>query len=119
MRSGSGRATLAAEEGSLGARKWAAGGAYGGNGGEGKATQGDVMGSLHQYQIDGGEVGTNGGYRQEGQQGSPRLLTLPTVLTIGRVAAVPLLVSSRSTLSLSSFLLICLHLYMILCLLVW
>ncbi|KAG1371619.1 CDP-diacylglycerol--glycerol-3-phosphate 3-phosphatidyltransferase 2 [Cocos nucifera] len=94
MRSGSGRATLTAGEGSVAARKRAAGGAYGGNDGEGKATQGDVMGSLHQYQIDGREVGTDGDYMQEGQQGSPRLLTLPTVLTIGRVAAVPLLVST-------------------------
>ncbi|XP_038988980.1 CDP-diacylglycerol--glycerol-3-phosphate 3-phosphatidyltransferase 2-like isoform X2 [Phoenix dactylifera] len=94
MRSGSGRATLAAGEGSLGARKWTAGGTYGGNGGEGKVTQGNVMSSLHQHPIDGREVGSNGGYRQEGQQGSPRLLTLPTVLTIGRVAAVPLLVST-------------------------
>ena len=72
------------------------------------------MGSLHQYQIVGREVGTDGGYRQEGQQDSSRLLTLPTILTIGRVAFVPLLVSSRSILSLSSFLLICLHLYMFL-----
>ncbi|XP_073108729.1 uncharacterized protein [Elaeis guineensis] len=96
MRFGSGRAMLTSTEGSVGARKWAASGAYGGNGGKGKATQGDVMGSLHQYQIDGREVGTDGGYRQEGQQDSSRLLMLPTILTIGLVAAIPLLVNASS-----------------------
>jgi CDP-diacylglycerol---glycerol-3-phosphate 3-phosphatidyltransferase len=37
----------------------------------------------------------NGMRKEEPVAAPPRLLTLPTVLTIGRVAAVPLLISSK------------------------
>jgi hypothetical protein len=37
----------------------------------------------------------NGLAKEEPATAPPRLLTLPTVLTIGRVAAVPLLISSK------------------------
>lgn len=46
-------------------------------------------------QVGQGEV-VNGSCRKDAAP--PRLLTLPTVLTIGRVAAVPLLISSESLL---------------------
>lgn len=60
------------------------------------------MGSLYEFRNGRGEIEMNGSgsVRQSPppllqQSGTPKLLTLPTVLTIGRVAAVPLLVSSR------------------------
>ncbi|PKA51912.1 CDP-diacylglycerol--glycerol-3-phosphate 3-phosphatidyltransferase [Apostasia shenzhenica] len=85
----SGRASFAGGEG-----KWADGGREGGGQREGR--RGPEMGSLH-HQYGSKEAGAemDGGYRnplQQQQGGSSRLLTLPTVLTIGRVAAVPLLV---------------------------
>lgn len=43
--------------------------------------------------------GVNGSCKEEERRS--KLLTLPTVLTLGRVAAVPLLVSSRSTYTIS------------------
>ncbi|RWV99847.1 hypothetical protein GW17_00037222 [Ensete ventricosum] len=60
------------------------------------------MGSLYEFRNGRGEIEVNGsGSVNQSppsllqQSGKPKLLTLPTVLTIGRVAAVPLLVSSR------------------------
>ncbi|URE49374.1 HORMA domain [Musa troglodytarum] len=62
------------------------------------------MGSLYEFRNGRGEIEMNGSgsVKQSPppllqQSGTPKLLTLPTVLTIGRVAAVPLLVSSRLT----------------------
>ncbi|URE49373.1 HORMA domain [Musa troglodytarum] len=59
------------------------------------------MGSLYEFRNGRGEIEMNGSgsVKQSPppllqQSGTPKLLTLPTVLTIGRVAAVPLLVST-------------------------
>ncbi|RRT49107.1 hypothetical protein B296_00035944 [Ensete ventricosum] len=59
------------------------------------------MGSLYEFRNGRGEIEVNGSgsVKQSPppllqQSGTPKLLTLPTVLTIGRVAAVPLLVST-------------------------
>lgn len=67
-------------------------GRRGGKGGEAKAEA--AMGSG--LDSKSAESVVNGG-GEELPPPPPRLLTVPTVLTIGRVAAVPLLVSSRST----------------------
>ncbi|XP_065050622.1 CDP-diacylglycerol--glycerol-3-phosphate 3-phosphatidyltransferase 2-like [Musa acuminata AAA Group] len=88
MRPGSGQATFG--RGFLGARSWAAGGPDRGGAGERDAVQ--VVGPA-----ESGEMEINGSHppRQQQEQRSsdpPTLLTLPTVLTLGRVAAVPLLV---------------------------
>ncbi|XP_072958961.1 CDP-diacylglycerol--glycerol-3-phosphate 3-phosphatidyltransferase 2-like [Typha angustifolia] len=74
-------------ERSLGARKRAAVAPDLGGG----AAMGSGSGSGAEYQNGKGEVENDGGFK--GQR-SMRLLTIPTVLTIGRVAAVPLLVST-------------------------
>ncbi|XP_026658695.2 cardiolipin synthase (CMP-forming), mitochondrial isoform X3 [Phoenix dactylifera] len=50
------------------------------------------VGTLHRYLGEEGAAEMHGDYNQ--QQSPPKLLTLPTVLTLGRVAAVPLLVST-------------------------
>ncbi|CAL9078351.1 unnamed protein product [Musa textilis] len=91
MRPGSGQATFG--RGFLGARSWAAGGPDRGGSGERDAVQ--VVGPA-----ESGEMEINGSHpprQQQDQRSSdpPTLLTLPTVLTLGRVAAVPLLVCSR------------------------
>ncbi|THU54195.1 hypothetical protein C4D60_Mb10t22490 [Musa balbisiana] len=59
------------------------------------------MGSLYEFRNGRGEIEMNGSGNVKQspppllqQSGTPKLLTLPTVLTIGRVAAVPLLVST-------------------------
>ncbi|RWW35657.1 hypothetical protein BHE74_00059389 [Ensete ventricosum] len=88
MRPGFGQATVG--RGFLGARSWAAGGQDRGLAGERDAVQ--VVGP-----VESGEMEINGSHppRQQQEQRStdpPTLLTLPTVLTLGRVAAVPLLV---------------------------
>ncbi|URE30828.1 Two-component response regulator-like PRR73 [Musa troglodytarum] len=93
MRPGSGQATFG--RGFLGARSWAAGGPDRGGAGERDAVQ--VVGPA-----ESGEMEINGSHpprQQQDQRSSdpPTLLTLPTVLTLGRVAAVPLLVCTNSS----------------------
>ncbi|XP_029120641.1 CDP-diacylglycerol--glycerol-3-phosphate 3-phosphatidyltransferase 2 isoform X3 [Elaeis guineensis] len=86
---GSGRGPFAG----AGARK------RGGRTGDGKVVGGGVgaiqrhgVGTLHQYLGEEGAAEMDGGYNH--QQSPPKLLTLPTVLTLGRVVAVPVLVST-------------------------
>lgn len=67
------------------ARKWA-------EDGDGKGKRGVEKGFIHHPEMDGGSKQML--QQQQQQVGSSRLLTLPTVLTLGRVAAVPLLVST-------------------------
>lgn len=90
---GSGRSPFAA----AGARK------RGGRTRDGEVVDGGVcairrhgVGTFHQYVGEEGAAEMDAGNNQ--RQSPPKLLTLPTVLTLGRVAAVPVLVSSRSNL---------------------
>ncbi|KAK8950447.1 hypothetical protein KSP40_PGU016636 [Platanthera guangdongensis] len=75
-----------------GERKWA-------DDREDKGSRGLDTGFIH-HRCGGEGADKDGGSKQMLQQQqqviSPRLLTLPTVLTLGRVVAVPLLVSSRT-----------------------
>ncbi|KAG6497450.1 CDP-diacylglycerol--glycerol-3-phosphate 3-phosphatidyltransferase 2-like [Zingiber officinale] len=102
MSPGSGRAPLSASHGTSstlgygaadgGARKRAAGGDLG------AAGEASAMGSCYGSRNWKPEVEMNGsgidGRQSQNQNDTPRLLTLPTVLTIGRVVAVPILVST-------------------------
>lgn len=103
MSPGSGRAPRSASHGTSstsgygagdgGARKRAAGGDLG------AAGEASAMGSCYGSGNWKSEVEMNGsaidGWQSQQQNDPSRLLTLPTVLTIGRVVAVPILVSSR------------------------